>query len=74
MEVNVTGTTYNKEHNDETQSIEIAGFLPARTYEVSLALMSGNVRGPTPHVFQCLTDPRGESNEYINYLGVCRVL
>ncbi|XP_067433235.1 receptor-type tyrosine-protein phosphatase H-like [Thunnus thynnus] len=58
VEVNVTGETY-KEHNNETQDIEIAGFQPARTYDVSLALISGNVRSLKPYVFQCPTDPRG---------------
>ncbi|XP_042254372.1 receptor-type tyrosine-protein phosphatase eta-like isoform X7 [Thunnus maccoyii] len=58
VEVNVTGKTY-KEHNNETQDIEIAGFQPARTYGVSLALISGNVRSRKPYVFQCPTDPRG---------------
>ncbi|XP_042254387.1 receptor-type tyrosine-protein phosphatase H [Thunnus maccoyii] len=58
VEVNVTGETY-KEHNNETQDIEIAGFQPARTYDVSLALISGNVRSRKPYVFQCPTDPRG---------------
>ena len=60
VEVNVTGKTYKVLENGE-QHLIISGFLPARTYEVSLASLSGTVRSSDPFVFSCLTDPRGQS-------------
>lgn len=57
VEVNVTGKT----HSTSAQYIVIDGFLPAKTYEVSLASLSGTVRSPVPFVLKCSTDPRGES-------------
>ncbi|XP_062298054.1 receptor-type tyrosine-protein phosphatase H-like [Scomber scombrus] len=57
VEVNVTGKT--KKYDNETQKITIPGFLPAKSYEVSIALLSENVMSCTPYVFQCQTDPSG---------------
>ncbi|XP_038592525.1 receptor-type tyrosine-protein phosphatase H-like isoform X3 [Micropterus salmoides] len=57
VEVNVTGKTHKVENGE--QHIKISGFLPARTYEVSLASLSGTVRSYKPIVFSCPTDPRG---------------
>ncbi|XP_029954403.1 receptor-type tyrosine-protein phosphatase H-like isoform X3 [Salarias fasciatus] len=37
----------------------IGGFQPARTYQVSLVLLSGDVRSQKIFVFDCHTDPRG---------------
>lgn len=59
VEVNVTGKP--KKIPNTVQYIVIPGFLPARTYEVSLASFSGTVRSSEPFVFKCSTDPRGES-------------
>lgn len=59
----MTGKTYIVD-TAETQDIKIAGFQPAKTYEVSLASLSGTVRTRKPYVFQCRTDPRGELSEY----------
>lgn len=64
VEVNVTGKTHKVENGE--QHIKISGFLPARTYEVSLASLSGTVRSYKPIVFSCPTDPRGESKG-LNY-------
>ncbi|XP_034716486.1 receptor-type tyrosine-protein phosphatase H-like isoform X2 [Etheostoma cragini] len=58
VEVSVSGETHTVNRNVERQLI-ISGFLPARTYEVSLASLSGTVRSLDPFVFLCLTDPRG---------------
>ncbi|TDG98222.1 hypothetical protein EPR50_G00214830 [Perca flavescens] len=58
VEVNVTGKPHKVLENGE-QRLIISGFLPARTYEVSLVLLSGTVRSSDPFVFSCLTDPRG---------------
>ncbi|XP_026206995.1 receptor-type tyrosine-protein phosphatase H isoform X7 [Anabas testudineus] len=57
VEVNVTGKP--KKIPNTVQYIVIPGFLPARTYEVSLASFSGTVRSSEPFVFKCSTDPRG---------------
>lgn len=56
VEVNVTGQT----HNTTLDYIVINGFLPAKTYEVSLASLSGTLRSSVPFVFKCSTDPRSE--------------
>ncbi|XP_068610969.1 receptor-type tyrosine-protein phosphatase H-like [Brachionichthys hirsutus] len=58
VEVNVTGETYLLGEDGE-QHVKIPGFLPARTYEVSLASLSGTVRRSEPFVFHCSTDNRG---------------
>ncbi|XP_070707342.1 receptor-type tyrosine-protein phosphatase eta-like [Pempheris klunzingeri] len=58
VEVNVTGKTYKVDGFGE-QNIKIAGFLPAKTYKVSIASLSGDVRSHEPYVFPCRTDPRG---------------
>lgn len=60
VEVNVTGEIYKKDKIGE-QHLKIPGFLPAKTYKVSLASLSGDVRSLEPFVFSCSTDPRGES-------------
>ncbi|XP_053197056.1 receptor-type tyrosine-protein phosphatase H-like [Scomber japonicus] len=57
VEVNVTGKT--EKYDNETQKIIIPGFQPAKSYEVSIALLSEKVMSCTPYVFQCQTDPRG---------------
>ncbi|XP_053197059.1 receptor-type tyrosine-protein phosphatase H-like [Scomber japonicus] len=57
VEVNVTGKT--AKYDNKTQKITIPGFIPAKSYEVSIALLSENVMSCTPYVFQCQTDPRG---------------
>ncbi|KAM9336637.1 receptor-type tyrosine-protein phosphatase H-like [Symphorus nematophorus] len=56
-QVTVNGETYNVS-TDEKGHKEIPGFLPARTYEVSLVSVSGTKRNE-PHVFPCATDPSG---------------
>lgn len=58
VEVSVRGQNYTIEEDDE-QSLNVSGFLPARTYEVSVASLSGPWRKSEPYVFSCLTDPRG---------------
>ncbi|XP_008281521.1 receptor-type tyrosine-protein phosphatase H isoform X1 [Stegastes partitus] len=60
VEVNVIGETHTV-HNDDNdeQEIIISGFQPAKTYQVSLNVLSGDVRSSKPFVFQCSTDPRG---------------
>lgn len=60
VEVNVTGGSHIVADNGQRQ-LTIPGFLPARTYEVSLTSLSGLERSYEPFVFQCSTDPRGES-------------
>ncbi|XP_075949723.1 receptor-type tyrosine-protein phosphatase H-like isoform X2 [Anarhichas minor] len=57
VEVNVSGETHPVPGNDK--HLRISGFQPAKTYEVSLALLSGTVKSHEPFVFSCLTDPRG---------------
>ncbi|XP_044034999.1 receptor-type tyrosine-protein phosphatase H-like isoform X2 [Siniperca chuatsi] len=57
VEVNVTGKTHKVKNGE--QHLKISGFLPAKTYEVSLASLSGIVRSYKPFVFSCPTDPRG---------------
>ncbi|XP_068162058.1 receptor-type tyrosine-protein phosphatase H-like [Antennarius striatus] len=56
VEVNVTGKTHTL--TDGENHIQISGFQPARTYEVSLASLSG-ARKSEPFVFLCATDGRG---------------
>lgn len=58
VEVSVRGHNYIIE-KDHEQSLNVSGFLPARTYEVSAALLSGPSRKSEPYVFSCFTDPRG---------------
>lgn len=60
VEVNVSGQSHPVPANGE-QSIQISGFQPARTYEVTVDTLSGHVRSSAPYVFLCDTDPRGES-------------
>ncbi|XP_055360427.1 receptor-type tyrosine-protein phosphatase H-like isoform X2 [Betta splendens] len=55
VELNVTGQT----HSTTAGFIVIPGFSPAKTYEVSVAALSGTLRSSVPFVFQCSTDPRG---------------
>lgn len=59
VEVNVTGKTHKVGQGEH--HLKISGFLPARTYQVSVASLSGTVRSSEPFVFKCSTDPRGES-------------
>ncbi|KAM7370884.1 hypothetical protein PAMP_010394 [Pampus punctatissimus] len=56
----MTEKSYIHDRN-ETQGeyITIDGLQPAKTYEVSIALLSGTLKSWTPYVFQCRTDPRG---------------
>nr|XP_020461985.1 tenascin-N-like [Monopterus albus] len=74
IEVNVTGKTYTVSEKGE-QQISISGFLPAKTYEVSIGSLSGTVRSYEPYVFSCSTDPRGEFEMNIllcgNSISVC---
>ncbi|XP_033467887.2 receptor-type tyrosine-protein phosphatase H-like isoform X1 [Epinephelus lanceolatus] len=58
VEVNVMGDSHIVADNGQRQ-LTIPGFLPARTYEVSLTSLSGLERSYEPFVFQCSTDPRG---------------
>ncbi|KAM6898595.1 receptor-type tyrosine-protein phosphatase H-like [Lycodopsis pacificus] len=58
VEVNVSGKTRTV-HGNYQLPLTISGFQPAKTYEVSLALLSGTARSREPFVFSCLTDPRG---------------
>ena len=60
----MTGKT--ETYDNKTQKITIPGFQPAKSYEVSIALLSEKVMSCKPYVFQCQTDPRGESSEHIN--------
>lgn len=60
VEVNVTGKTHHVTEKGK-QHTEISGFLPAKTYEVSVTSLSGTLRSYEPFVFLCSTDPRGES-------------
>uniref|UniRef100_UPI0037E84A90 receptor-type tyrosine-protein phosphatase H-like n=1 Tax=Semicossyphus pulcher TaxID=241346 RepID=UPI0037E84A90 len=57
VQVNVSGKT-EKILDNETQHIIIPGFLPAKTYRVSVWTVSGP-RWSAPYVFTCATDPRG---------------
>ncbi|XP_068439578.1 receptor-type tyrosine-protein phosphatase H-like [Clinocottus analis] len=57
VEVNVTGRNFTVRES-EGQHLKIPGFQPAKTYEVSLASVSGD-RSCVPFVFSCHTDPRG---------------
>ncbi|KAM8836534.1 receptor-type tyrosine-protein phosphatase H-like isoform 2-T2 [Spinachia spinachia] len=58
VEVNVSGRTHPVLPNEQPH-LQISGFLPARRYEVSLYLKSGQQSSGEPFVFSCLTDPRG---------------
>ncbi|KAK9530484.1 hypothetical protein VZT92_011980 [Zoarces viviparus] len=58
VEVNVSGENH-RVHGKDERHLRISGFQPAKTYEVSLALVSGPARSHEPFVFSCLTDPRG---------------
>lgn len=60
VEVNASGRTH-KTSVQEEQYITVSGFQPAKTYQVSLAALSGTVRSLEPSVFPCSTDPRGKS-------------
>uniref|UniRef100_A0A3Q3M2J0 protein-tyrosine-phosphatase n=1 Tax=Mastacembelus armatus TaxID=205130 RepID=A0A3Q3M2J0_9TELE len=57
VQVNVTGRNYTAKKEEEHMSIP--GFLPAKTYEVAIASLSGTVRSYEAFVFPCSTDPRG---------------
>lgn len=46
-------------HEDDEQHVIIPGFQPAKTYQVTLTSLSGNIRS-YPSGFPCYTDPRGE--------------
>lgn len=61
----MTGKTHRV--SEEEQQIKISGFKPARTYEVSIAALSGTIKSYKPYVFQCPTDPRGESKSTYDY-------
>ncbi|XP_077359355.1 receptor-type tyrosine-protein phosphatase H-like isoform X2 [Festucalex cinctus] len=58
VEVNVSGRMHTVS-GMEQRHIKIGGFQPARTYEVSLSLLSAAARKSPPYVFLCSTDPRG---------------
>ncbi|XP_059180532.1 receptor-type tyrosine-protein phosphatase H-like [Centropristis striata] len=60
VELNVSDqSTEIKGDQTEKRHETIIGFLPARTYQVSLVAVSGTVKNSEPFVFSCLTDPRG---------------
>lgn len=69
VEVNVTGQTHKVGEAGE-QDIKLSGFLPARTYEVSLTSISGTVRSSEPFMFSCSTDPRGESKRLYEFIEI----
>ncbi|XP_029954746.1 receptor-type tyrosine-protein phosphatase H-like [Salarias fasciatus] len=56
-EVNVSGSK-NLFDCGERYGV-VGGFQPARTYQVSLVLLSGDARSQNTFVFDCHTDPRG---------------
>ncbi|KAF7661193.1 hypothetical protein LDENG_00267130 [Lucifuga dentata] len=58
VEVNVKGETHRVDKNGEQQII-INGFQPAKSYEVSVASLSGTLRSENSDSFTCHTDPRG---------------
>ncbi|XP_060885014.1 receptor-type tyrosine-protein phosphatase H-like [Labrus mixtus] len=58
VEVNVAEKTHIVNNMVEHQ-VQISGFKPAKTYKVSVAALSGDLRSSTPFVFSCQTDPRG---------------
>ncbi|XP_029383488.1 receptor-type tyrosine-protein phosphatase H isoform X2 [Echeneis naucrates] len=58
VEVNVTGRTVKIYEHTKRQTI-ISALQPAKTYEVSLSLLSGDLRSHEPFIVFCSTDPRG---------------
>lgn len=68
VEVIVRGQKYTIAKDDD-QSLNVSGFLPARTYEVSVASLSGSSRKSELYVFSCLTDPRGVLMSLILFLN-----
>lgn len=63
VEVTVGGQNHTI-HRDAEQSLNINGFQPATTHQVSVTVLSASPSGPPSRsevfVFSCLTDPRGE--------------
>uniref|UniRef100_A0A3Q3GRE9 protein-tyrosine-phosphatase n=1 Tax=Labrus bergylta TaxID=56723 RepID=A0A3Q3GRE9_9LABR len=58
VEVNVAEKTHIVNNMVEHQ-VQISEFKPTKTYKVSVAALSGDLRSSTPFVFSCQTDPRG---------------
>ncbi|XP_065805398.1 receptor-type tyrosine-protein phosphatase H-like isoform X2 [Labrus bergylta] len=58
VEVNVAEKTHIVNDTEEHQ-VQISEFKPTKTYKVSVAALSGDLRSSTPFVFSCQTDPRG---------------
>ncbi|CAN9509093.1 unnamed protein product [Ophioblennius macclurei] len=56
-EVSISGT--ETLFDCKTQFGVVTGFQPAKTYKVSLVLLSGDERSRNNYVFNCHTDPRG---------------
>lgn len=55
------------------EQIEIPGFQPAKTYEVSVRSRrngSDAVRQSSPYVFECYTDPRGKLKLTYHSIGI----
>ncbi|XP_053722624.1 receptor-type tyrosine-protein phosphatase H-like isoform X2 [Synchiropus splendidus] len=57
VDINVAGNSRSFPKKDPAQ-YSIAGFQPAKTYQVSVTILSGSLGNPNP-VFDCHTDPRG---------------
>ncbi|KAM4624493.1 receptor-type tyrosine-protein phosphatase H-like [Polymixia lowei] len=57
VEVHVSGKTHPVHNNRELET-QISGFQPAKTYQVSVASLSGTLRSNL-YIFNCSTDPRG---------------
>ncbi|KAM4624348.1 receptor-type tyrosine-protein phosphatase H-like isoform 2-T2 [Polymixia lowei] len=57
VEVHVSGETHTVHNNRELET-QISGFQPAKTYQVSVASLSGTLRSNL-YIFNCSTDPRG---------------
>lgn len=60
-EANLTGRAPQKEISPNVLSTQITGLQPAKTYSISLGVLSGDLRS-NPVVISCGTDPRGESH------------
>ncbi|XP_046906715.1 receptor-type tyrosine-protein phosphatase H-like [Hypomesus transpacificus] len=57
-EANLTGRAPQKEISPNVLSTQITGLQPAKTYSISLGVLSGDLRS-NPVVISCGTDPRG---------------
>ncbi|XP_067101530.1 receptor-type tyrosine-protein phosphatase H-like isoform X1 [Osmerus mordax] len=57
-EANLTGSAPQKLMGPNVSYTQISGLQPAKTYSISLAVLSGDLRS-NPKIFSCGTDPRG---------------